>query len=287
MINSMTAFARETLEAQWGSLTIELRGVNHRFFELSLRLPENLRQLEPYCRSELNKTIKRGKVEMSVKFKTGAQTEYNFTVNQGLLEGLAAAANDIAKSFTQTTVSTTDILQWPGVIQVQEGQLDELLEATKTVLQKTAESFVAMRRREGDGLANFLEERLLQITEQASAMVILVPELVAQQQQIIRDRFKELKIEADSQRIEQELVLLAQRMDVSEELHRLVSHVEEVKHTLSKGGVVGRRLDFLMQELNREANTLASKSMNAKLTKVAVNLKVAIEQMREQVQNIE
>ena len=287
MTASMTAFARVQVQEDWGNLVWEIRSVNHRYLEPHFRLPEQMREIEPALRDSLKKFLHRGKVECSLKLQL-ADGQQGFDVNEETLEELQSAVNKVETWFINASrVNPLEVLRWPGVMVNEETSLAPIHEAAKQGFVKALEQLADMRRTEGQELDKFIQQRLDGISEEAEKVRENLPELLAHQRQKLLDRLEEAKAELDPDRLEQEMVMLAQKMDVDEELDRLVTHVAEVKRTLAKKGTIGRRLDFLMQELNREANTLSSKSINAGLTQSAVNLKVLIEQMREQIQNIE
>ncbi|MBI3777452.1 MAG: YicC family protein [Gammaproteobacteria bacterium] len=260
----MTAFARREAATPWGALTWELRSVNHRYLEIALRLPEELRALEPRVRELINTRLARGKVDGTLRFQPGEAAAGAIETNEDQVQRLLAAA-DRLRSHTPdvTSLRAIDILRWPGVLKAQPLDLDSLGAAALEALNATLDELAATRIREGAREAvRIFRERL-------------------------ETRLKEIKQQLDPARLEQEIVLFAQKSDVTEEIDRLTAHFAEIRRVFGQAGPAGRRLDFLMQELNREANTLSSKSTDTRLTNVAVELKVLIEQMREQVQNIE
>lgn len=287
MIASMTAFARQSAQLKLGMLIWELRSVNHRYLDITLRLPESLRLHEVTMRERIGKVLNRGKIEAVLKFNPGEILPFDFVLNQALLKKLAQAANAASESFTDANVNITDILSWPGVLQTQDTHMEQLAEASLDLLASTLKDMVTMRHREGKGISAFLQQNLLAMNAEVDQVEKRLPQVIAQERERILERFTQLKLEVDQTRFEQEMLYIIQKMDVAEELQRLRVHLNEVKRIVSAGGVAGRRLDFLMQELNREANTLSSKSADAQVTKAAVEMKVLIEQMREQVQNIE
>lgn len=287
MTSSMTAFARVQAQENWGSLVWEIRSVNHRYLEPHFRLPEQGREIEPGLREILRKQLNRGKVECSLKLQL-AETGQKLNLNETVLEEVQAAVNQVETWFINASgVNPLEILGWPGVMENEEADLAPVHAAALKAFAEAIEQLKKMRQREGAELKQFILARLDGISEEVVAIREILPTLIQAQRQKILDRLEEAKAELDPDRLEQEMIILAQKMDVDEELDRLNTHVQEVKRTLDKKGGIGRRLDFLMQELNREANTLSSKSINAGLTQSAVNLKVLIEQMREQIQNIE
>ncbi|MDV5859499.1 YicC/YloC family endoribonuclease [Pseudomonas mendocina] len=287
MVHSMTAFARHEQATAHGTLSWELRSVNHRYLEPHLRLPEAFRDLEGAVREALRQGLSRGKVECTLRFAE-ENAGKPLQVDSERARQVIAAAEQVAALIQQPApLNPLEVLAWPGVL-VADSTDPQALNATALQLFDQALSELkAGRAREGAELAKLLNERLDSILEEVAALRELVPQMLAGQRQKIETRFAEMQAELDPQRLEQELVLLAQKSDVAEELDRLSTHVSEVRRVLKAGGAAGRRLDFLMQELNREANTLGSKAFDPRSTQAAVNLKVLIEQMREQVQNIE
>ena len=286
-VRSMTAFGRAEVNYATGTAVWEMRSVNHRYLEPHFRLPEAARSLEPKLREVLRKTLNRGKVEMNLTLKPNSGEVAGLQVNQELVEALLRAANKVSPATDSLSLNPLEILKWPGVIAEPETNADEqaqaILEGFKAALQQVVEN----REREGAELAGFIEARLAAIAEQVSQVRALLPQILENQREKLRSRLSELLEEIDKDRIEQEIALLAQKADVDEELDRLEAHITETRRVLKGGGAIGRRLDFLMQEFNREANTLSSKSVVTDTTQAAVELKVLIEQMREQVQNIE
>ncbi len=288
MPRSMTGFARQEIQHSWGTLSCEIRSVNHRYLEPSIRLPETLRAIEPNLRESLRKKLSRGKIEASMFLKT----EFSEDAQLGLNEELAGKIVELAQNVQEkienpANIDAIDILRWPGVIKTAEIDTDELHKATLELFQNTLKQLVDNRSREGGELAQLIEARLVSIAEAVVEVRAKVPELLEQQHQKLRSKLDTLKVEVDEDRFSQEAVYIAQKADVAEELDRLEAHIVEVRHTVKQNGPIGRRLDFLMQELNREANTLSSKSISSETTQSAVDIKVFIEQMREQVQNIE
>ncbi|MCE8024132.1 YicC family protein [Halomonas desiderata] len=286
-VHSMTAFARQSREDDWGSLQLELRSVNQRYLEPFFRLPEALRDLEPAFREALRTRLARGKVECHLRFEPTDISE-TLAVNHTRLVALAAALGEIREALPQVAMpDALSLLEHPGVLDAQGIDLD-LVKAEATALFEAAlDELIEARAREGDKLAVMIRERLAGVREQVAEVRRLMPTILERQRAQLLERLETVKAELDPQRLEAELVLLAQKADVDEELDRLEAHVSEVERQLGQKGPKGRRLDFLMQELNREANTLSSKSAVASTTRCAVELKVLIEQMREQIQNIE
>ena len=287
MIHSMTAFARHEIKTEWGNAIWEIRSVNQRFLETYFRLPEQFKSIEPVLRERLRKKLNRGKVECSLRFNANPTTKNNISLNQSLAKQITEHANTIATLANNASINPVDIMNWPGVMEVEETDLDLIQTELLAGFNKLLTDFINARASEGENLKAMIEQRLTAIIEQVELVKKQMPEVIQWQRTRILDKFSEANLELDSTRVEQELVLLAQKMDVEEELDRLHSHVKETRSILKKGGAQGRRLDFMMQEFNREANTLGSKSINADITNAAVELKVLIEQMREQIQNIE
>ena len=287
MIHSMTAFARAEQAGANGTLSWELRSVNHRYLEPHLRLPESFRDLEGAVREALRNGLSRGKVECTLRFSDDNAGKA-LQVDLERAAQLVAAAESVAGLIKQpAALNPLEVLGWPGVLVADAADPQALNQSALSLFTEALNELKNGREREGSELAKLLNERLNSILEQVVALRELVPQMLAGQRQKILDRCAEMQAELDPQRLEQELVILAQKSDVAEELDRLSTHVSEVRRVLKTGGQAGRRLDFLMQELNREANTLGSKAFDTRSTQAAVNLKVLIEQMREQVQNIE
>ena len=287
MVHSMTAFARHEQATAHGTLSWELRSVNHRYLEPHLRLPEAFRDLEGAVREALRQGLSRGKVECTLRFAE-ENAGKPLQVDSERARQVIAAAEQVAALIQQPApLNPLEVLAWPGVLVADSADPQALNAAALKLFDQALSELKAGRAREGAELAKLLNDRLDSILEEVAALRELVPQMLAGQRAKIETRFAEMQAELDPQRLEQELVLLAQKSDVAEELDRLSTHVSEVRRVLKAGGAAGRRLDFLMQELNREANTLGSKAFDPRSTQAAVNLKVLIEQMREQVQNIE
>ncbi len=287
MVHSMTAFARRESVGPYGTLSWELRSVNHRYLEPHVRLPEAFRDLEGSVREALRQALARGKVECTLRFAEESG-QSSLTVNHERAAQVVAAAEAVAALIRHPApIDALGILAWPGVLASNAADPQQLNAAALALFNSALDELKTSRAREGDALAALLNERLDAIQGEVVTLRELVPQMLANQRQKILDRCAEWKVELDPQRLEQEMVLLAQKSDVAEELDRLTTHVQEVRRVLRAGGAAGRRLDFLMQELNREANTLGSKAFDPRSTQTAVTLKVLIEQMREQVQNIE
>ncbi len=287
MVHSMTAFARVERATANGTLSWELRSVNHRYLEPHLRLPESFRDLEGGVRDALRQGLSRGKVECTLRY-TEETAGKPLQVDRERAAQLVAAAESVAALINSPApLNPLEVLAWPGVLVADAADPQALNSAALALFNEALTELKAGRGREGAELAKLLNDRLDNIGEEVANLRELVPHMLGAQRQRLLDRTAEMQVELDPQRLEQELVILAQKSDVAEELDRLVTHVSEVRRVLKAGGAAGRRLDFLMQELNREANTLGSKAFDTRSTQAAVNLKVLIEQMREQVQNIE
>ena len=288
MIRSMTAFARQEITETWGVLTMELRSVNHRYLEISLRLPEELRALETKLREGIQQRLNRGKVDCSVRFARHEAGADDINLDEQLIAKLSTACQQIENQFTQTRpVSALEVMRWPGVLQTPEVEADVLNETAMKLLDASLTELIQVREREGQKLKEIIVQRCDGMSEIVKQVSVLIPEIKQSWRDRLMSRLDEIKGEMDSARVEQEMVFMAQKLDVDEEIDRLNTHLDEVKRVLEQKKPVGRRLDFLMQELNREANTLGSKSSDARTGSASVDLKVLIEQMREQVQNIE
>jgi uncharacterized protein (TIGR00255 family) len=288
MISSMTAFAREEYRGELGNLSWEIRSVNHRYLEAFLRLPEELRALEPTVRERLNSRLGRGKLDVSLKYKAGTGGNASLCVNQRLVEQLIDAEQQLVDMLKlDPNMRTGDLLRWPGVLEEEERDYTPVKTQAMQLLETALDSLIDNRLREGQRLGEIIRMRCDALESQVDRVRGLMPDVLESVRSRIKDRLNEVLEELDETRVEQEMVLLAQRLDVDEELDRLETHIEEVRRVLDSDEPIGRRLDFLMQELNREANTLTSKSNNVEVTRSAVEMKVLIEQMREQVQNLE
>jgi uncharacterized protein (TIGR00255 family) len=288
MIRSMTAFARQEREIPSGTLAWELRSLNHRYLEVSLRLPDELRALEATVRERIQTRLGRGKLDCSCRFRPAASTSAPVDIDSDNLERLLTACQSVnARLQPAAPLNALELLRWPGVVRETVPDNAPLLQAALELLDMTLDELVDGRAREGEQIAQLLLARCDSIATQVSAMRVFMPEIRAGLRRKMAMRLAELDVAVDPGRLEQELVLSLQKIDVDEELDRLDSHINEVRRVLGQREPVGRRLDFLMQELNREANTLGSKSVAVDSTSVSVELKVLIEQMREQVQNVE
>jgi uncharacterized protein (TIGR00255 family) len=289
MIRSMTGFARRERQGTWGTLTCELRTVNHRYLEVSLRLPEDLRGLDGEVRQRLGAQLRRGKVEAGVYLRPAANTAPGLELDRALLERLLERLREVGGLVggAPAAPGALDLLRWPGVIRETERDLTPLTAEALALVDETVAELNASRAREGARIHELLRQRCDGLTERVAYVRARLPEIATRIRSKVAERVAQLGAPVDEQRLEQELVLLAYKMDVAEELDRLGSHVTETLRVLDADEPAGRRLDFLMQELNREANTLSSKSQDVDTTRAAVDMKVLIEQMREQVQNVE
>lgn len=287
MIYSMTAFAHLELKKEWGNAVWEIRSVNQRFLETYFRLPEAFRNLEMTLRERLRTALTRGKVECSLRIELNANQNNGLTLNQEYAKQVISSLQWLKETAQEGEINLVDILRFPGVVDNQNQDLDRISQDLLEGFEQILAEFIAMRGREGANLQALIQQRLDAIATEATKVQAQMPSVLQWQKDRLQQRFDELNLQLDLQRLEQEMVLLAQKVDVAEELDRLQLHVKETTSILKKGGAVGRKLDFMMQELNREANTLASKSINADVTNSAVELKVLIEQMREQIQNLE
>lgn len=288
MARSMTAFARHESTGEWGRLVWELRSVNHRHVEIGLRMPEELRALEGEVRTRIAARLNRGKVDAGLRLDTSSQVDVQIRVNEGLARRVIEAATVVGALMTEhTPLNPLDVLRWPGVLESRELDPDVLSSATLTALEEALGQMSEARSREGARLREIVLQRCAAIGEITQTLRIRVPEIIASIKARQMQRIQEIAGTLDPARVEQECALLIQRLDVAEELDRLETHLAEVTRVLDQQEPIGRRLDFLMQELNREANTLGSKSAHVDTTGASVELKVLIEQMREQIQNIE
>ncbi|MBV52510.1 MAG: YicC family protein [Coxiellaceae bacterium] len=287
MLQSMTAYASHVLDLPEGQLSWEIRTVNHRYLDLNLHLPELFREWDEVVREQVKVFLHRGKIDVSIKFQSSDEQPTELHCNEALLTQLEQVITQVSDRFPQASLSVFDVIHYRGVVQAAKRSIDGLDESFKTSLRSCLEQVVSVRSREGEGIASFIGERLSVVKQQLFIIEAQLPELLLDYKQRMLAQFEILEAKVDTERLEQELVWFAQKIDIAEELQRLQAHVGECERIIEKGGVVGRRLDFLMQELNREANTIASKSVDLKVTQAALEIKVALEQIREQVQNIE
>jgi uncharacterized protein (TIGR00255 family) len=286
MISSMTGFAKLADNADFGVIDWEIRSVNHRYLEIFTRLPEAFRSLETQVRALTQKHIKRGKVDVILQF-TSHTAQSSFEVNQAVLQQLQTAIAEVKAVLPEASVNALEILRWNNMMQSSAVSMENAPEMLLSLLEKAMLQFVAVRQREGEALRMVMLGLCDQLDIQANKIKVRLPEVIAHERKRITDKFSELAIELDADRFAQEMVWILQKADIIEELERLSVHMVEVRRVLSEDVVVGRRLDFLMQELNREVNTMASKSLDVETTQATVEMKVYIEQLREQVQNLE
>jgi len=287
MIHSMTAYARREVKGDWGTAVWEIRSVNQRYLETYLRMPEQFRGLEPVLRERFRKRLARGKVECNLRFEANTAANSELSINEDLAKQVIKAAKWVKETSGEGNIGPFQVLNWPGVMEAPEQDLDAINKDLLAGFDEAINDFIAARASEGKNMKDLIDQRLEAIAIEAAKVRQQMPEIISWQRERLTTRFEEAKVEVDPGRIEQELILMAQKSDVAEELDRLDSHVKETQKIMKKGGACGRRLDFMMQEFNRESNTLASKSISTDITASAVELKVLIEQMREQIQNIE
>jgi uncharacterized protein (TIGR00255 family) len=288
MIYSMTGFASVAAELDSASLTLELRSVNSRYLDLQLRMPDELRAQEPALREAIAAQMSRGKVECRINLATRPSAQEPARLNQLMVQQLASWSLQVREALPDAReLSVADILRWNGVLESPALSADSLQQTLQALLQQALKDFAAARHREGEKLKDFLLERVIQIENLRISVAPRVPAAIAAYEAKLRARLLEALGSEDDERVRQEITLYASKIDVDEELSRLHGHLTEVQRVLGKGGAVGKRLDFLMQELHREANTLGSKSVDAEVSRSAMDIKILIEQMREQVQNIE
>jgi uncharacterized protein (TIGR00255 family) len=288
MIYSMTGYAVAGAELAFGALNLELRSVNHRYLDIQFRIPDELRPLETGLREKAVARINRGKVEVRIAIAKSAASQSNLQLDEALLGQLAKLSARVKSVLPEgQTLSVADVLRWPGMLGNDNLVPDELQEACGRLLDRALDDLTASRAREGEKLKNLLLERIASMEALVARLAPRMPQLVTNYRDKLTARLKEAMISLEDERLKQELVLFASKIDVDEELSRLTAHFGEIRRILDKGGAAGKRLDFLMQELNREANTLGSKSVDMEFTQTSMDLKVLIEQMREQIQNIE
>ncbi|UPQ88074.1 YicC/YloC family endoribonuclease [Vibrio sinaloensis] len=288
MIYSMTAYSRKEVKGDWGSAVWEIRSVNQRYLETYFRLPEQFRGLEPVLRERFRKRLARGKVECALRFEANPAAKGELTINETLANQVIKAAEQVMHMTGELSrINPFQVMNWPGVMEAQEQDMDQVNKDLLSAFDDAISDFIEARGREGENMKALITQRLDAISAEVTKVRARMPEILEWQRERLFSKFEEAKVELDPSRVEQELILLAQKSDVAEELDRLDSHVKEANNILKKGGACGRRLDFMMQEFNRESNTLASKSISTDITASGVELKVLIEQMREQIQNIE
>jgi uncharacterized protein (TIGR00255 family) len=288
MLKSMTGFARAERSTPAGLLAWEIRSVNHRYLEVGLRLPEELRAQEAEFRRAIGVAARRGKVDASFYVRPGADAGRKLALDTDLLDALIARPDTVSRRLGGAgRIDAVDLLRWPGVVKETERDAAGLVAPASELLAEALTAFTASRSSEGERIAEMLRSRAAQVTAIVGTVGARLPEVQLRIRAKLGERLATLRAEVNTERLEQEVALLLQKMDVAEELDRLRSHVDELTATIASGDAVGRKLDFLMQEFNREANTLSSKSQDVETTRQAVELKVLIEQMREQIQNVE
>ncbi len=288
MIRSMTGFARRERHGPWGTLACELRTVNHRYLEVALRLPDELRALEGDARQAIAAALRRGKIDANLHLKPAAGTAQQLDINREVLDQLLAKAHEVSSQARSTVpLNPIDILRWPGVLRDADKDLSSASAAALDLLREALTELNDVRAREGARMRDLIRLRCDSIEAQVQGVRPRLPEITAKMRAKLLERLTQLTTGVNQERLEQELALFATRLDVDEELDRLEAHLAEVRSVLDGSEPAGRRLDFLMQELNRETNTLSSKSQDLETTRAAVDMKVAIEQMREQIQNVE
>ena len=286
MICSMTAYSRVSAQSNWGMVTWEIRTVNHRYFDCIIKIPDFLRPLESKIRQKLQQDLQRGRVECALNFQPGEQG-VNLKLNVELLKKLTTAITEAEKYLPlPLTVDPMQVLAWPQILEVVEVDQESIQEPIWQLFTKTLAELLTVRGREGLVLKEVIERNLQRVLAIVDSITSKVTQVFTRQREKIVQRLAEIKKDLDQSRLEQEMVYLAQRLDITEELARLAAHSKEAQRVLAMGGCVGKRLDFLCQELHREANTLAAKSLDVTITQAVVELKVLIEQMREQMQNI-
>lgn len=287
-MRSMTAYGRHTIDSEFGELSWELRSVNHRYLEAMVRMPEDLRVLEPQVRAVIGKRLHRGKIEANLRLRANTESQASLQVNADTLNALAAAIEQVNTRLSAVgPADPIKVLQWPGVVAGESDNQEPLQQLVMTALDAALDDFIAAREREGEKTADLLRTRATEIGKLVEVVRQARPAVVSRQKEKLLNKLSELNLEPDSQRLEQEIVFAAQRLDIDEELDRIDTHIAELDKALQRKDAIGRRLDFLMQEFNREANTLGAKAADADTTGASVDIKVLIEQMREQVQNIE
>ncbi|MGK2946091.1 MAG: YicC/YloC family endoribonuclease [Candidatus Malihini olakiniferum] len=287
MIRSMTAYACRDIKGSWGNAEWELRSVNQRYLETYIRMPEQFHSLEPVIRKRIRTRLARGKIECNLRLELNQNAQDGLIMNKNLAKQLIEAASWVKIQSDEGEINPFDILRWPGVMSTQDQDLDAISKELMVALEKVLDDFITARETEGAALKLLIEQRLNSVSAEVMKVRAHMPTILQWQRERLLNKLEEAQVQLENNRQEQELVLLAQRVDVAEELDRLEAHIKGTYSILKKEEAVGRRLDFMMQEFNRESNTLASKSINADVTASAIELKVLVEQMREQIQNIE
>jgi len=288
MIYSMTGYATVSDDLALGTLGIEVRSVNHRYLDIQFRLPDELRSFEPAMREAIAARLSRGKVECRMSLSKSPASTVALSLNTALLDQLVELDRRVRVRLPDAaSLTVSDVIRWPGIVEAEALSMERLREQTQSLLDRGLSEFTDSRAREGDKLKQLLLDRVSRMEQLVERVKPRIPQLVTAYQERLAARLKDAMAELDEDRIRQELVLFAAKVDVEEELSRLATHLAETRRILQQGGAVGKRLDFLMQELNRESNTLGSKSVDIEVSQASVELKVLIEQMREQVQNVE
>jgi uncharacterized protein (TIGR00255 family) len=288
MIHSMTGYATASRELSWGAVSVELRSVNHRYLDLSFRMPDELRLVEQAMREMISAAMTRGKIECRVSYALRPGAQNSNEIDATLLAQLLRLNKQVQAALPDARpLGVPDILRWPGMLGAETMPADEFRATATGLLGEVLREFSAARAREGAKLAAVILERAAGMRERIAVVKPRLPGIIAAFQDKLNARLKEAMLSADDERVRQEVTLFINKIDVDEELSRLATHLDELERIVGKGGASGKRLDFLMQELNREANTLGSKSADVEVTRVAMDLKLLIEQMREQIQNIE
>ncbi|UDG81502.1 hypothetical protein GII40_00304 [Candidatus Profftia lariciata] len=287
MIRSMTAYTHYDIQGSWGNASWEIRSVNQRYLEIYIRLPESFRSLESIIREKLRIHLTRGKIECSLHCEINSSIHSSIILNKILAKQLIEAANWIKIQSDEGEINPLEILGWPHVISSKQQDLNFISNDLINALELVINNFIIAREREGSALQLIIEQKLNAISIEIAKIKQLMPEILQWQRERLLGKLKEAQISLENNRLEQEIIFIAQRLDISEELDRLATHIKETYAILQKQEAIGRRLDFMMQEFNRESNTLASKSINADITTSAIEIKVLIEQIREQIQNIE
>lgn len=294
MVASMTGFARTEIthepaddNSTGGAFVWEMRSVNHRYLDIHMRIPDDFRALEPAIREAIGAKLKRGKVEVSLRFNPLVATSNTLNINEELLGQLLSASVNLKTRLTDADIQVVDLLRWPGVLDEPRKDLAALRKTALKGLTQGIDELVDTRHREGERIKAVLVERCEKMTGEIATVKAAVPEIKTRVRERLQTKLDELNVDVDQGRLEQELVLQAQRLDVDEEVDRLTCHIQEINDVLDRKEPIGRRLDFLMQECNREANTIASKAQGLDVTNAAVELKVLLEQLREQIQNVE
>lgn len=288
-VHSMTGYATAARELAWGAVSVELRAVNHRYLDVTFRMPDELRAVEQGLREMIAAAVSRGKIECRVAFaRRSSNAQDGAELDARLLDRLLALSDKVREASSDArALSVADILRWPGMLGTEELPVESLKATALELMKGVVAEFNAARAREGAKLAGIILERAAEMRSRIAVVQPRMPGVIAAFEQKLNTRLKEALVSADDERVRQEVALFINKIDVDEELSRLATHLDELERILKKGGAAGKRLDFLMQELNREANTLGSKSADIEVTRVAMDLKLLIEQMREQIQNIE